>query len=78
MKRFLRSRKFWIMVMVFFLIWSGFYMAVGMKGVTEDSTALMFSIAVGATVVFGMAGIGGYVWKDWIVSKHYRQELSGK
>lgn len=63
------------MVMVFVLIWSGFYLAVSMKSISENNVTMLFSIAAGTTTLFGMAGIGGYVWKDWIKSKHYVSAL---
>jgi len=77
MKKFIQSRKFWIMIIVFMLIWSGFWFTIQSKLVTENSIVLLFGLAVSCTTLFGVASIGGYIWKDWIKSTHYKEELNG-
>ena len=78
MKKFLRSRKFWIVIIVFLLIWVGYYVTMQSRLVTEGNLALLFTACIGATTLFGMAAIGGYVWKDWVKSKHYRPALDDR
>lgn len=78
MKRFVRSRKFWIMIMVFILIWSGYWITIFSGRINGEMIAVLFTSCIGCTTLFGIAGIGGYVWKDWIRSKHYREGYVNK
>lgn len=78
MKKFIKSRKFWIIVAVLVLIWTGYYYTVNTLDLSGANIVMLFTVCTGTTTLFCIAGIGGYIWKDWIKSAYYAKELDDR
>jgi hypothetical protein len=76
MRKFFRSRKTWITIVTMVIIWVAYYVSIILNVVTPDNNSIIFPIMITSTVTIATMCIGGHVWKDWIVSKHYRKELN--
>lgn len=75
MKKFWMSRKFWAAVVVSLLIWTGYYFTIQVCALQGGHITVLFSTCISATTLIWMAFIGGTVWKDYIKSAYYKEEL---
>lgn len=70
------GRKFLVMVMVTVVL-VGILVVAAFKMPDAVNSAVLITYGT-LIMTTGMAYIGGNVWKSWVKSKHFKQELQDK